>query len=251
MEKLTVIIPTRNEEYNIDKVLQSVFFADEIMVVDSFSTDQTIEIAQKYTDFIIQREYQNSASQKNWAIPQASHEWVLLIDADERINTVLYKEIQEVLKNPQKDAYWIYRQNYLMGKKINYSDWQGDKVIRLLRKSKCRYEETHVHSEMIVNGNIGYLKSKIDHYTYRGLDHYLAKSYRYSTWGAYDRIEKVKRISAYHLLLKPFYGFFEKYFLKLGMLDGKIGLVLALQHSNYLFIRAVKIWRIQQGEKLS
>ncbi len=250
MEKLTAIIPTGNEEHNIEEVLQSVSFADEIMVVDSYSTDRTVELAKKHTDFIIQREYENSASQKNWAIPQATHEWILLVDADERVNNELRQDIQKVLRNPQKDAYWIYRQNYLMGQKVNYSGWQGDKVIRLFRKSKCRYEDKHVHAEVIVNGSTGYLKNKLDHYTYHGLDPYLAKSYRYSTWGAYDRANKVKKITAFHLVLKPLFGFFSKYILQLGILDGKLGLVLALQYSSYLFIRAVKIWRIQQGEKL-
>ncbi len=250
MEKLTAIIPTGNEEHNIEAVLKSVSFADEVMVVDSFSSDRTVELARKHTDFIVQREYGNSASQKNWAIPQANTEWILLVDADERVTPELEAEIKAVLRNPDKDAYWIYRQNYLMGYQVNYSGWQGDKVIRLFRKSKARYEEKHVHSEMIVNGQVGYLKHKLDHYTYVGLDHYLAKSYRYSTWGAYDRAQRVKPVGFFQLVMKPFLGFVKKYFIKLGILDGKIGLVLALQYSSYLFTRALKIWRIQQGEKL-
>lgn len=251
MEKLTAIIPTGNEEHNIEAVLQSVSFADEIMVVDSFSTDKTVDIAKKHTDFIIQREYENSASQKNWAIPQANNEWILLVDADERIDDKLKAEIQDILKNgTDKDAFWIKRQNYFMGQKLNYSGWQGDKVIRLFKKSKCRYEDKHVHAEVLVNGQTGYLKNKLEHHTYKDLDHYLAKSDRYSTWGAYDRVNKTKNVTGYHLIVKPLFGFFKKYILNLGILDGKVGLILAAQYSSYLFIRALKMWRIKEGENL-
>jgi len=250
MEKLTAIIPTGNEEHNISVVLKSIAFADEIMVVDSYSTDRTVELARQHTDFILQREYENSASQKNWAIPQASHEWILLVDADERISEDLKEEIQQTLQAPDKDAYWIYRQNYIWDRKLNYSGWQGDKVIRLFRKSKCRYQDKHVHAEVLVDGEVGYLKNKLDHFTYVDLDHYLAKSYRYSTWGAYDRAPKTTKVTAYHLVVKPLLGFIKKYFIKRGFLDGQVGLILALQYSSYLFIRAVKIWRIKEGEKL-
>src|SRR5690606_36060853 len=122
LQKLTVIIPTGNEEHNIREVLESVKFADEIMVVDSFSTDKTLEIAKEYTDFIVQREYQYSASQKNWAIPQATHECILLVDADERVTPELQKEIQDILNNPPQDdtaGYWIYRMNHFMGKRVD------------------------------------------------------------------------------------------------------------------------------------
>ena len=251
MEKLTAIIPVGNEEHNIEGVLQSVSFADEIMVVDSFSTDKTLELAKKHTDFIIQRKYDTPALQKNWAIPQASNEWILLLDADERCDENLKSEVQDILKNgTDKDAFWIKRQNHFMGKKVNFSGWQGDKVIRLFKKSKCRYKEVMVHEEIIVDGSIGTLKNKLQHYTYKDLTHYLEKSDRYSTWGAYDRLAKSKPVSAYHLMAKPAFGFFKKYILSLGILDGKVGLVVALQYSSYLFIRALKLWRLQQGEKI-
>lgn len=251
MEKLSAIIPTGNEEHNIEQVLQSVSFADEIMVVDSYSTDRTVELARPHADKIIQREYENSASQKNWAIPQASHEWILLVDADERVTPELQEEIKKILQKPDKDAYWIYRKNFLMGRALHYSGWQGDKVIRLFRKSKCRYEDKQVHAEVIVNGSTGFIQKKLHHHTYSGLDSYLAKAYRYSTWGAYDRVPKTKRITLYHLLLKPMFTFFKMYFLRLGILDGKVGFILAAHSAHYIFERSLKIWRIKEGEKLN
>lgn len=251
MHKLTAIIPTGNEEHNIEAVLQSVSFADEIMVVDSYSTDRTVELAKKHTDFVIQREYENSASQKNWAIPQANNEWILLVDADERVTPELQAEIQKVLQNPDKDAYWIYRKNFLMGRRLRFSGWQGDKVIRLFRKSKCRYEDKQVHAEVMVDGSTGFLKNKLEHHTYNGLDSYIAKAYRYSTWGAYDRVEKTKNITLFHLLLKPMFTFFKMYILKLGILDGKVGFIISAHSATYIFQRSLKIWRIKEGEKLN
>ncbi len=251
MQKLTAIIPTGNEEHNIEAVLRSVSFADEILVVDSFSTDKTVELAKPLATNIIQREYGNSASQKNWAIPQAKHEWILLVDADERVTPELQKEIKNILKTEtEKDAFWIYRQNHFMGQKLNYSGWQGDKVIRLFRRDKCKYEKKHVHAEILVDGKTGFLKNKLEHFTYKNLQHFLNKSDRYSTWSAKDRLKKTDKVTAFHLFWKPVFGFFKNYVLRLGFLDGKVGLIIAMDYANYLYIRALKMWRIQEGESL-
>ncbi len=250
-QKLTAIIPTGNEEHNIEAAIHSVSFADEVMVVDSYSTDRTVELAQQFDIRLLQREYEHSASQKNWAIPQASHEWILLLDADERVTPDLRAEIEKILTEENtKDAYWIYRQNYLMGRKLNYSGWQGDKVIRLFRKSKSRYENKHVHAEVLVDGSVGYLKNKLQHYTYKSLEHMLFKADRYTSWGAYDRVKRVKKVGAYQLLVKPAFTFFKKYFLQLGILDGKVGFILAAHSSYYIFLRSLKIWRIHEGEPI-
>ena len=164
MLKLTAIIPTGNEEHNIVEAIQSVSFADEVMVVDSFSTDKTVELAKPLATKIIQREYQNSASQKNWAIPQAKHDWILLLDADERITAALEQEIKNILSNqPTESGFWIYRQNHFMGKKVRFSGWQDDKVIRLFKRDECRYEDKHVHAEITTQGKIGFLKNKMQH----------------------------------------------------------------------------------------
>ncbi len=250
MEKLTAIIPTGNEEHNIEAVLQSVSFADEIMVVDSFSTDRTVELARKHTDFIIQREYGNPASQQNWAIPQANNEWILLVDADERVTPELAAEIKNILKKgTEMAAFLIYRQNYYMDKKIRFSGWQSDRTIRLFRKSVSRYEDKYVHAEVIVEGKVGRLRNKLQHYTYKDLGHWLRKSDRYTSWGAYDRLHKTQNVGFFHLFIKPAYAFFNRYFLKLGILDVKAGLILATLSSYCIFLRSLKIWRIKQGEK--
>ena len=139
MKNITAIIPTLNEENNIAKAINSVSFANEILIVDSFSSDKTIEIAQSMGARIIQRDYENCASQKNWAIPQAKHEWILLIDADEVVPLKLKNEILDILsKKVDESAFWIPRLNYYMGQKVRFSGWQGDAVIRLFKRIICQ-----------------------------------------------------------------------------------------------------------------
>jgi len=251
MEKLTAIIPTGNEAHNIEGVLQSVSFADEIMVVDSFSTDKTVELAKKYTDFIIQREYHYSASQKNWAIPQATHEWILLVDADERITPALKEEIQDILKKgSDKAGYWIYRDNLFMGRQLKNSGIKGDKCIRLFRKSLCRYEDKHVHAEIIADGEVGALKHKMLHDTYVNIDHFYSKMNRYATWQAEDYAKKQKRVNAYHLFLKPNFRFFKHYILGGGFRDGFEGYVYAITQKHAVRMRYIKLKMLLQNKAI-
>ena len=250
MEKVTAIIPCYNEEKNIERAIQSVKWADEIMVVDSYSTDKTLEIAKKHTSFTLQHEYENSAAQKNWAIPQANHPWIFLLDADEVVTPELQSEVKSILqKNTPHDAFWIKRQNYFMGKKLKYS-WSGDKVIRLFKRDTCKYQPLHVHAEIITEGSISQLKNKIEHhsYEYKSLERHLKRMDIYTTWGAYDRVEKVGKVTMFHLFLKPFWRFIRHYFIQLGMLDGKVGFVIAVMSSYTVFLRSLKLWRIKEGE---
>ncbi|MBV6646612.1 MAG: glycosyltransferase family 2 protein [Cyclobacteriaceae bacterium] len=248
-QKVTAIIPTFNEAENVAKALESVQWADEVLVIDSFSSDETLEIAKRFNARVLQHEYKYSAAQKNWAIPQASHEWVFLLDADEVAPVELAKEIKDLIANADKSAYWIGRDNFYMGKPIKFSGWQGDKVIRLFQRDCCRYEDKHVHAEVITQGEVGELHAKITHHTYKSFAHILQKIDRYTTWGAYDRVSKTKKITLFHLWVKPTYRFFKYYILKLGFLDGKVGFIIAFLSAYVVFIRAVKLDRIQSGEK--
>ena len=248
---LTALIPTYNEIEHIEAVIQSVSFAQEILVVDSFSKDGTAEKARELGATVIQRAYDNSASQKNWAIPQAQFEWIILVDADERVPPALQNEIVQLLQgNHPCKSYWIYRSNIFMGKRIRFSGWQGDKVVRFFHRDFCKYEEKHVHAEVITNGKVGVLNHKLDHLTYKGLRHWLDKSDWYTTWGAYDRSNRIKKVGFFQLVFKPFFTFFRDYILRFGFLDGKVGFILCAQASWYVFFRAVKIWRINEGEVL-
>lgn len=247
--RITAIIPTYNEEATLRKALESVRFADELLVVDSFSTDKTLAIAEEFGARIIQREYGYSASQKNWAIPQAKNKWIFLLDADEWLEQNAAAEIQRVLSNgPKHDAYWLPRENYFMGRKMRYGLWRNDRVIRLFRRDVCRYEDKRVHAEILCNGSIGTLKSPIGHNTYRGFSEMIRKTDRYTTWAAADRVNG-KSVGAFDIVVKPWFAFFRDYFLKAGVLDGLPGFISASHTSWSKFIRAVKIWRMQSGEQ--
>ena len=251
MEKLTVIIPTYNEEINIVDVLKSVDFADEIMIVDSFSTDKTLELAKVYTNFVIQREYEYSAAQKNWAIPQASNEWILLVDADERVTEELKLEILDLLKNPSINnfsGYWISRKNHFMGKHVRFGGW-NDKVIRLFKKSECRYEDKQVHAEIIDTGKIGSLKEKLYHDTYVNFDFHMEKLNRYAWLQANDYDKKTGTLTPFHFIIKPCWRFFKHYIIQGGFRDGVVGLTVAYNHSYAVYMRYVKLWLLRKGLK--
>lgn len=249
MVKLSAIIPAGNEIHNIEAAIASVDFADEIMVVDSFSTDGTYEKALELDVKVIRREYQYSTSQKNWAIPQAKHEWILLLDADERVTSDLKAELLEILKHPHPDivAYWIGRRNHFMGEPVNYSGWRNDKVIRLFKRDFCRYEDKQVHGEIIANGKVGNLKHKLDHNTYVTFDKYIEKMNRYATWQAKDYDKKTGTLTPYHFILKPFWGFFKHYVIQSGFRDGVVGLSISYIQCYVVFMRYVKIWLLRRN----
>jgi glycosyltransferase involved in cell wall biosynthesis len=238
MEKLTAIIPTENEEHNIVDAIKSVAFADEVMVVDSFSSDRTIELATPLADIILQREYENSASQKNWAIPQAKHNWILLLDADERVTTKLKKEVLSIINsNTDYSAFWIKRQNYFMGKKVSFSGWKGDRVIRLFKRDENKYENKHVHAEIISSGKIGLLKNIIMHNTFRTKEAYLKKLERYARWQAKDYDTRIKTITIFQTVLKPAFRFIKHYVLQLGFLDGYVGFIISFYQAKAVRMR--------------
>jgi len=248
MIKLTAIIPTKNEQHNIVEAIRSVNFTDEIIVVDSFSIDETIKLAKPLADKILQREYQNSASQKNWAIPQAKNKWILLLDADERVTTELKEEvIKTINSNTKYSGFWIKRQNYFMNKKIRFSGWQGDKVIRLFKRDECKYEEKYVHAEIVSLGKIGILKNKLTHNTFVSKKAYLNKIERYAKWQAKDYDKKVKNITLFHTIIKPSVRFFKHYFLQLGILDGYVGFIISSYQAKAVSLRYKYIKEIRNA----
>ena len=251
MQKLTALIPVGNEIHNIVDVIASVDFADEILVADSYSTDGTFEKANELATKVIRRNYEYSASQKNWAIPQAEHDWILLVDADERITPELKEEILHILKNPPNDlvAYWIGRNNHFMGQRVQYSGWRNDSVIRLFKRDFCKYEDKHVHAEIIANGKVGRLKQKLYHNTYITFDKYVEKMNKYAWWQAKDYDHKTGRLTPYHFVIKPFWGFFKHYIVQSGFRDGVVGLTIGYMQAYVIFMRYVKLWLLRHNRK--
>jgi glycosyltransferase involved in cell wall biosynthesis len=227
--KISVLIPTYNEAENLKALLPLLSWAEEIIVVDSFSKDLTVAVAESFDVKVLSRKYDGPAFQKNWAIELATHNWVLIFDADERPTPELCDEIKKHFDNgePMGDAYRIKRRNFFMGREIRFSGWQNDWVTRLIRKDKCRYKNVMVHEEIECNGKIGQLKSPMLHFTYRDLAHFKAKIERYAKWSALDYEQKTGNISFFHLQLKPAFRFFKHYILKMGFMDGKAGWVIS------------------------
>ena len=240
---LTAIVPTYNEEEMIRGCLESVRFADEILVVDSFSTDGTLAIARELGARIIQREFDYPAAQKNWAIPQATHEWILLLDADERATPALREEIEQVLKRgPRADAYWIRRANFFLGRPIRRCGWGTDKVIRLFRRDVSRYRDQRVHEEVDLPGPLPILQHRLQHLTFRSFGQYFPKLDLYSDWGAGQMYERGRRAKAVEVFLRPIGRFIRMYILRLGFLEGGRGLVLSLLGAFSVYLKYARLW---------
>ena len=248
MSKLTVILPCFNEEPNIGECLESVKWADEIMVVDSGSTDRTVEIARRYTGRILVHKYVNSAAQKNWAIPRAAGEWVMVIDCDERATGELQEEIRRLMAaGPSHDGYYIRRRNYFLGKRIKRCGWERDRVLRLFRRDKGRYADRAVHADVELDGKAGELAGFLEHYTYRSLDQYFEKFGRYTKWGAEDAFKRGTRAGALSLIFRAPLRFLKMYVFQLGFLDGFAGLVLCALAAFSVFAKYARLWALQNG----
>ncbi|MFQ3297549.1 MAG: glycosyltransferase involved in cell wall biosynthesis [Patiriisocius sp.] len=249
MTKISAIIPTLNEEIHIADAIKSVSFADEIIVIDSFSADKTIEIAEKLNVKIIKRKFDDFSSQKNFAIEQAKYDWIFILDADERVTKEVKEEIVSAVKDPKGFVgFYVRRTFYFSEKKVNYSGFQRDKVIRLFLKEHCKYAGL-VHEKIISNGKIGFFKNKIDHFGYRNYNHFISKIHHYSALKATELHQQGKNVNFSHLLIKPPARFFIHYVIRLGFLDGFTGLVLAKTLAYSVLTRYIKLWLLNKGIK--
>ena len=246
---LTVIVPTFNEEANLRECLESVKWADDLFVVDSFSTDGTLAIARDYTDHVVQHEYVNSATQKNWAIPQATGDWTMVVDADERVTPELRARIEDILaKGTDCDGFRIRRMTVFFGRLIRHCGWHRDYLTRLWRRGKGRYEDLHVHADVLVDGKVGVIHDHFLHNTYRSFDHYLEKFGRYTTWSANDLYDQGRRATWVNLTLRPLWRFFRMYLLRRGFLDGTHGLILCSLAAFSVFMKYAKLWDRRRRE---
>ncbi|MGL4584890.1 MAG: glycosyltransferase family 2 protein [Flavobacterium sp.] len=248
--KLTLLIPTKNEEAKIkDCILSAIDIVDDIYIIDSFSDDKTVEIATELGAKVLTRHFDNYSNQKNWAIQQIPSTWILLLDADEQLTQELREEILDLIEQGKLNdhiAYWVYRKNFFFNRPINYSGYQKDKVIRLFKKDNCTYKNK-VHEYLHVDGNIGFLKHKLYHDTYRGFDFHIQKLSHYATLQAEDYNQKTGKLGLYHFILKPGLRFFKHYVIKQGFRDGVPGLILSFLNSYATFLRYVKIWMLRNN----
>jgi glycosyltransferase involved in cell wall biosynthesis len=248
---LTVLIPCKDERRNIRACIESVqAIADEILIADSGSTDGTLDIVRDTGGCrIIEREYINSANFKNWAIPQCKHEWVLVLDADERITPKLADEVRKTLENPSPeiDGYWIDRANHYLGYRIRHCGWNSDAVIRLFRR-ECRYETRWVHAEVdLPSSRLATLNEPMLHYTTWDSDQYLYKMNRYAGWGALNMRDAKRQPSMLAMATRAPLRFFQLYFLRLGFLDGIAGFHICMHTAYYAFLKQAKLWELHSA----
>lgn len=252
-ERLSVLVPTKNEIANVRDCLESVRWADEVVVVDSGSTDGTLDAARAIADRVLEHEYVNSAAQKNWSLPQLTHRWSLIVDADERVTPALRAEIESVLHDTSRqDGYWIRRSNHFLGKPIRSAGWQRDKVLRLFDRTQGAYEPLHVHAEVAIrSGRVGFLREPLIHHTYRDLDQYFEKFHRYTRWSAEDLRARGVRASASRLLLRPPLRFLRMYLLEGGFREGRHGIVLCGLAAFSVFLKYARLWEMEVRDRQS
>lgn len=243
MQQLNALVLTYNEEDNIADCLDSISWVDRIIVVDSFSDDQTKKICQQYknVDFY-ENEFIDFASQRNFGLEKIKSDWVFVIDADERVTEELKGEIIENLRKPEAEGYEIARKNYFMDKWIKYCGWYPDYTLRLF-KTKYKYEGL-VHESPQINGRIDRLESDFIHYTYKNLESYVAKMNQYAILGANKDFKKNKNTNILYVFIRPIFEFIYIYIFRGGFLLGPQGLIISFVFSYYKFIKYAKLWEM-------
>jgi glycosyltransferase involved in cell wall biosynthesis len=240
---ISALAITHNEEEHIERFIKSLAFADEIIIVDSNSSDDTVDRAKSLGAKVIQRDFDNFSSQKNFALQQAKHDWIVFFDLDEVISEALAEEIKNKTINSKGIlAFKVKRNFFFMGKPMKHSGFQNDFVFRLFKKSACKFNANMVHEVLEVNGKTGVLKNASNHYTYKSFDAFNSKLTRYSRLQAKALYKKNKRPNLYHFLFRPWWRFFHQYIIKLGILDGKEGFILAYCNAFAVFKRYLYLW---------
>ena len=246
---LSVIIIARNEARHIEACLASVSFADEWVVVDSASTDNTAELARKWGARVITTtDWPGFGPQKNRALDLATSDWVLSIDADERVTPQLAAEIQATLSNPGHDAFDVPRLSSFCGKPIRHSGWWPDYVLRLFKRGTARFTDVAVHERVQPGGSVGKLQAHLTHQAYDNLDALLVKINRYSTDAAAMMHARGKTTSILGALGHGFWTFIRIYLIRRGFLDGRHGLVLVVAASAGSFFRYAKLYFLQNAK---
>ena len=252
MEISTVII-TYNEEKRLEPTLKSLGgIAEEIIVVDRYSDDDTVKVAKKYTDRVFQRKWTNFADQKNFANGKAKFPWILSLDADERLSPELKEEILQVKEQEAGcSGFSMPREVFYLGRWIRHSGWYPDRKIRLFRKEKARWEGEYVHEKLVIEGEAKKLRGSIHHFTYRNIADHLRRINTFSDLGAQKLYAQNKKCRWYHLLFLPFFRFLRAYLLKAGFLDGFAGFVISVLDAYSVFARYAKLREIwKKGERI-
>jgi glycosyltransferase involved in cell wall biosynthesis len=249
MDTISVIVLTLNEERNIADCLDGVRWADQIIVVDSGSADRTVEIAGTYTPNIQTVKWRGYGAARNAGLAKAEGDWILWLDADERVPLELAKEIRGILAGASAGhaGYQVARRAYFCGKWIRHCGWYPSRVTRLFRRAKGRFSETNVHEQLLLEGAVGVLRNDLLHFTDPDLAHYFMKFNAYTTLAARDMRDAGRKFRLVDVLLRPAFQFFKMYLFRLGFLDGLHGFILCIASSAYVFTKYAKLWELTRG----
>lgn len=249
--KVSGVITSFNEAHNIADCIESLDWCDEIIVVDSFSTDDTPEIAKGYPKVkFFQRPYFGAGAQKNWAMQHVENEWIFLLDSDERCTGELRAEVLDLLAaDPAHDAYMMNRNVYILGKRIRFSGWQHDRVARLFRRGNAYYENRRVHSVLHTTGETPILKNAIEHYMVDlSFDNYAFRLGKYGYWNAAQCWRDGERTNAFEVFVRPIWRFLRTYILQFGFLDGGLGVVFCLLQAYSTYMKFAILWGWQVND---
>ncbi len=242
--EISAVLITLNEEENLPRVLKKLRWCEEVVIVDSGSTDKTVEIARNFGARVCHREFDGFASQKNFADQQAAHDWILSLDADEVPSGDLDASLRRIKsKGADRDAYHFSRKAFYLGKWIHHSGWYPDKKVRLYDRRRARWEGL-VHESVQVDGTVGELDGDLLHYTCRSLSDHISTTNRYTALAAQQFHDEGRRPHVGNLLLSPPWAFARSYVLKLGFLDGIEGLIIASMAAFYVFAKYAKAWHL-------
>ncbi len=247
MPPLSVTIITRDESANLAGALESVAWADDVVVVDAESRDDTAAIARRFTPRVVVREWPGYVAQKNFAAEQACHDWILSLDADERVTPALAEEIRRVLvSTPAEAGFRLPRASFYLGRWIRSTDWYPDFQLRLYDRRRARWEGRYVHESVKADGPVGTLRGEVLHYPYRDIADHVQRIDRYTTLAARQASERGKRASIADVAVRPPLAFLRNYVLRLGIRDGQAGLVVSLLNSYYVLLKFAKLWELSR-----
>ena len=248
--KLTVTVITRNEAAHIAAALRSVSWADEIIVIDSHSTDDTVEIARRHATRVDVRAWPGYSAQKNYAAEIAANDWILSLDADERVSPELAGEIAELMRRgPDAPGYRVPRVTWYLGRWIRSTDWYPDFQLRLYDRRAGRFNSRPVHESIELTGQPGVLRHDLQHYAYRDVSHHLETIDRYTTLAAEQWSAAGRRTSVLQAAVHPPLAFLRNYALRGGFRDGAAGFLISALNSYYVFLKHVKLWERQQAAR--
>jgi glycosyltransferase involved in cell wall biosynthesis len=247
-EKLSVVVLTHNEENNVEDCLRSVAWADELIVLDSFSDDRTVEIAQENGARVVQHAFENWAIQRDYGLTLPANRWLFYVDADERGTPDLAEEVRRVIQQDSPVGWWVPRRNYIWGKWIRHAGWYPDYQLRLLRRDKARYDPTReVHEIVILDGEEGFLENTLTHYNYDTVGEFLSKQDFYSNYEAGILFKQGVRPRLRTFVAQPVREFWRRFISLKGYRDGVHGLALSALLGYYTLLTYVRLWDLRRG----